>query len=151
MMIFLLDYDAEMSFEGWCSCSVSGRVRSARRHGWAPLFLALPGSGSPRQSTECQPRKLSGDTADWKPVVTVKVAGWVDIATIVNQVVRISTWVSSTRQQVAARRLTAEVATTKVATLSSIKWTLLYITISIIIPTSILIRRPKTTSNTLFY
>ena len=64
MLIFLFDYDIEMSFGSWRSCSVSGRVRSARRHGWAPLFLALPGSGSPRQSTERQPRKLSGDTAD---------------------------------------------------------------------------------------
>ena len=95
--------------------------------------------------------KASGDTADWKSVLTVNAAGWADIATIVIQVVRVSTWVSSTRPQVAVRRLNVEAAAIEVAAPSSVKWTLLYITISIIIPTSILVRRPKTTSNTLFY
>ena len=32
-----------------------------------------------------------GDTADWKSVLTVSVAGWVDSATTVIQVVRVST------------------------------------------------------------
>ena len=115
-IIFLRELlHARVSFEGWRSCSVSGRVRSARRHGWAPLFLALPGSGSPRQSTECQLWKLSGDIADWKSVLTVSVAGWVDIATIEIQVVRVSTWVSSTRPQGAVRRLIADAAASDVA------------------------------------
>ena len=154
MLIFLFGFDAEISFEGWRSCSVSGRVRSARRHGWAPLFLALPGSGSPRQSTECQLWKLSGDTADWKAVVTVIVVGWDDIATIVIQIIHASTWASSTRPQAATRRLIVEAAgirISKAAAPSSIKWALLYIAISITIPSRILSRRPKTTSNTLFY
>ena len=151
ILIFLLDYNIEIFCRGWRSCSVSGRVRSARRHGWAPLFLALPGSGSPRQSTERQPWKLSGDTADWKSVLTVPVAGWADIATTVIQVVRVSTWVSSTRPQVAAGRLIEEAAATEEAAPSSIKWRFLYVTVAIRIPIQCLSRRPKTTSNTLFY
>ena len=115
ILIFLFDYNIEIPSGSWRSRFVSGRVRSARRHGWAPLFLALPGSGSPRQSTERQPRKLSGDTADWKAVLTVSVAGWVDIATIEIQVVRVSTWVSSTRPQGAVRRLIADAAASDVA------------------------------------
>ena len=35
--------------------------------------------------------KVLSDTADWKAALTVTVAGWVDIATTVIQVVRVST------------------------------------------------------------
>ena len=115
ILIFLFDYNIEIPSGSWRSRFVSGRVRSARRHGWAPLFLALPGSGSPRQSIERQPRKLSGDTADWKAVLTVTAVGWVDIAITVKQEVRESTRVRRTRPQVAERRLTAEAAAIEVA------------------------------------
>ena len=95
--------------------------------------------------------KVLGDTADWKSAPTVSVAGRVDSTTIVSQAVRVSIRASSTRPQVTARRLIVESAAIEEAAPSSVKRTLLYITISIIIPTSILVRRPKTTSNTLFY
>ena len=94
---------------------------------------------------------MSGDTVDWKAELTVKVVGWEDIATTVSQAVRVSTWVSSTRPQVAARRLSAEAAANEVAAPSSVKRRLLYITIFIRVPIQWLSRRPKTTSNTLFY
>ena len=92
-----------------------------------------------------------GDTADWKAALTVIVVGWVDIATTVIQVVRDSTRVSSTRPQVAVRRLIAEAAATEEAAPSSVKRGFLYVAVAIRIPTQCLSRRPKTTSNTLFY
>ena len=64
--------------------------------------------------------KMLGDTADWKSVPTVIDAGWADTATIVIQVVRVSTWVSSTRPQEAVRRLIEEAAAIEVAAPSSI-------------------------------
>ena len=63
---------------------------------------------------------MSGDTADWEAELTAIVVGWGDIATIVIQVVRVSTWVSSTRPQEAVRRLTVEAAAIEEAAPSSI-------------------------------
>ena len=68
-----------------------------------------------------------GDTADWKAALTVIVVGWVDIATTVIQVVRDSTRVSSTRPQVAVRRLIAEAAATEEAAPSSVNRIILYV------------------------
>ena len=61
-----------------------------------------------------------GDTADWKAVLTVIVVGWVDIATIVTQAVRESTWTCSARPQVAVRRLMAEAVAIEESAPSSI-------------------------------
>ena len=72
-----------------------------------------------------------GDAADWEAVLTVTVVGWDDIATIVIQAVRASTWVSSTRPQAAVRRLTVEAAVIKPAAPNDIEWSFLNITISI--------------------
>ena len=77
---------------------------------------------------------MPDDTADWKAALTVTVAGWVDSATIVTQVVRVSTRASSTRPQAAVRRLIAEAAASEVVARSSIKWISLYIVISICRP-----------------
>ena len=94
---------------------------------------------------------MLADTADWKSAATVIAEGRVDTATIVSQGVRVGTWVSSTRPQVAGSRLIVDAAAIEVAAPSSIKWSLLYITITITIPSSILSCCPKTTSNALFY
>ena len=59
--------------------------------------------------------EVSADTADWKADLTVIAVGWADIATIVMQDVRVSTWVSSIRPQVALRRLPVDAAANEVA------------------------------------
>ena len=94
---------------------------------------------------------LLADTADWKAVVTVIAVGRGDTATTVMQSVRVSIWESSTRPQEAERHPIIEATTIEVAAPSGVKRRLLYITITVCIPTQLLSRRPKTTSNTLFY
>ena len=81
--------------------------------------------------------KVLGDTADWESVRTAIAAGWEDTATKVIQAVRVSTWDSSTRPQVAERRLIAEAAAIEIAAPSSVKWISLYIIISICHPRSV--------------